>query len=90
MDPDALDAAIVAHSSNQWYARGCAVGRMIADLPPGEYRTKLTGYINAPVHEVGHAPIIGAIKSTLGVQIRGDALLRHRRHSCACPDEVYA
>lgn len=89
MDPDALDAAIAAHSANQWYGRGCAVGRLIANLSPGEYRTKLIGYFAAPVHEVGHASIMAAVKSTLGVQLRGDAVLRHRRRSCACRDEVY-
>ena len=90
MDPDALDAAIVAHSVNSWYGRGCAVGRMIGDLTPGAYRTKLVGYMNAPTHDVGHAAIIGAIDATLGVKLRADAVLRHRRRSCACPDEVYA
>jgi hypothetical protein len=88
MNPDALDAAIAEHA-NRWYNRGCAIGKMIADLPVGPYRTKLVGYMNQPVDRIGHSAIIAAIKDTLDVDIRGDALLRHRARRCSCSDEVY-
>jgi len=88
MDADALDAAIATHS-NRWYTRGCAIGRAIADIPRGPYRDRLVSYMNEPVDRVGHAAIIGAVKDTLGIDLRRDAMLRHRARICSCPDEVY-
>jgi hypothetical protein len=86
---DALSSLVEGHR-NTWYARGCAVGRVIIELDPGEYRTRLVGYINLPVEELTHAPIIAAVNETLGVSLRPDTLGRHRRRSCSCPDEAYS
>lgn len=88
-DPDALDAIVRSHS-NRWYTRGCAVGRVILDLDPGEYRTRLVGYLSAPVDEVGHAAIIAAVRDTIGAEWRSDALSRHRSHLCGCSDEAWS
>lgn len=88
-DADALAALIEGHQ-NRWYARGCSVGRMIADLDEGEYRTRLVAYMNQPVETLTHAPIISAVRETLGIELRPDTLGRHRRRGCACPDEVYS
>lgn len=88
MDADALDAA-VARYANSWYTRGCAIGRLVADLSPGPYRDRLVSYLNEPRERVSHSAIAGAIKETLGVDVRSDALLRHRSHLCSCPAEVY-
>lgn len=88
-DADAL-AMIVEGHQNRWYARGCAVGRVILDLDPGEYRDRLVGYMKRPVDELTHAPIIAAVKETLGITLRPDTLGRHRRRACACSDEVYS
>jgi len=87
-DADALASLIEGHR-NQWYSRGCSVGRVVLELDPGEYRTRLVGYINLPVDTLNHAPIIAAVKETLGISLRPDSLGRHRRRSCSCPDEAY-
>lgn len=84
-----LDAVIAGHR-NRWYGRGCAVGRLILDLDPGEYRDRLVAYLNLPVDDLGHAPIVIAVNETLGVQIKRDAVARHRRRACSCSDEVYS
>lgn len=88
LDADLLANLIESHG-NPWYGRGCAVGRMIADLDVGEFRSRLVAYMNKPISELGHAPIIAAVRETLGVELRPDTLGRHRRHACACADEVY-
>lgn len=89
MDPEALDAAIASRAKSAWYTRGCLVGQLVIDLGPGEFRDKLVAYMNAPVSEIGHSAIVGAIQETLGISVKGDSMLRHRRRSCSCADEVY-
>ena len=88
LDADLLVNLIESHG-NSWYGRGCAVGRMIADLDQGEFRTRLITYIDLPTSQLGHAAIIAAIRDTIGIELRSDTLARHRRHGCRCSDEVY-
>lgn len=88
-DVSALDDLIGSHT-NRWYGRGCAVGRLVADLDPGPYRDRLIVYMDMPVSDLGHAPIIAAIRETLGEEVRADTLGRHRRRSCSCGPEVYS
>ena len=88
-DPDVLDSLLAQHQ-NSWYARGCAVGNLVQQLEEGQFRTKLIGYMNLSVVELGHAPIIAAVHETVGIDIRSDTLGRHRRRICSCPDEVYS
>lgn len=88
-DVAALDALIEGHG-NSWYGRGCSVGRLVRDLDAGDYRDRLVAYMNKPIAELGHAPIIAAVRETLGVELRPDTLGRHRRRGCACPDEAYS
>lgn len=88
-DADAL-SLVVERYQNRWYARGCAVGRLVLDLDPGEYRTRLVAYMNLPVDALSHSPIIAAVNETLGVSLRPDTIGRHRRRACSCPDEAYA
>lgn len=88
LDPDLLVNLIESHG-NPWYGRGCAVGRMIADLDQGEFRTRLVTYMDLPTSQLGHAAIISAVRDTIGIELRSDTLGRHRRRACACSDEVY-
>lgn len=80
-DPAMLDE-IVSDDRNPWYNRGCAVGRFISSIEPGDYRTRLVGYLDDPA--IGHATIRRAIRETAGVDLRQDALRRHRQQSCSC------
>jgi hypothetical protein len=88
-DADLLDSLIGSHA-NPWYGRGCSVGRMIFDLEPGEFRTRLVAYMALPQAQLGHAAIIAAISETIGVELRSDTLARHRRRACSCPDVVFS
>lgn len=87
-DPQALDDLLSGYR-NEWYSRGCRLGRIISDLDPGPFRERLIGYLSAPPREVSHAAICAAIKETLGEDLRSDMMGRHRAHKCGCGPEVW-
>lgn len=87
-DPEMLDE-ILGSYRNPWYGRGCAVGRMISDLDPGPFRSKMIAAMAASVDEIGHAAITRAIEQTIGITMRSDSLGRHRSRQCRCGPEVW-
>jgi len=88
LDPDALDALLGGYQ-NSWYSRGCCVGKVIAGLDDGPFRTKLVAYMAMPVCDLGHSPIARAIEETLGVKFPNGAVGRHRGKKCSCGSEVW-
>lgn len=84
-DPAALEE-IISDDRNPWYSRGCAVGRFVVSLEPGDYRTRLVGYLEDSA--IGHATIRRAVRETAGIDLSQDALRRHRQRSCSCPGDA--
>ena len=88
LDPAAL-AAIINANKNKHYARGCAVGNMIAGLDPGPFRDRLVELMNTPTNEVNNVSLAAAIQQTIGVTYNRSAIGHHRRRSCSCSNEVF-
>ena len=74
----ALEAARPAQPS-----RICSV-RMLLERIPDEEAEVIRGWLDLPVHELGHQRISADIEAVYDVQITNITIGRHRRGDCQC------